>query len=62
MRLPFGLDDGVMGLWAKKKLDGLIDTIEQQHQLSGDDLAVARLFGNRFIQGYLSKWYETDSH
>ena len=61
MRLPFGLDDGVMGLWAKKKLEGLINTIEKKHRLSGDELTVAKLFGNRFIQGYLSKWYETDS-
>lgn len=61
MRLPFGLDDGVMGVWAKTKLDALLDTIEKKRQLSGDELHVAKLFGNRFIQGYLSKWYEDNT-
>lgn len=60
MRLPFGLDDGVMGLWARKKLEALVGEIEKKKRLTGTNIAVARLFGNRFIQGYLSKWYEED--
>ena len=58
-RLPFGMSDGVMGLWAKRKLDRLVGLISRKERFSGDDVKLAKLFGNRFIHGYLEKWYET---
>lgn len=61
LRISFEMEDGVMGAWAKKKLDGLLSRIKENGALSGDDVALGNLFGNRFIRGYLSKWYETNN-
>ena len=60
MRIPFGLDSGVMGKWAKTKLNLLLANIANGKKLSGDDIVLAKLFGNKLIEGYLSKWYEAD--
>lgn len=60
MRIPFGLDSGVMGKWAKTKLKSLLADIANGKKLAGDDVVVAKLFGNKLIEGYLSKWYEAD--
>lgn len=53
-RASFGMDTGVFGMIARKKLDALLDKIGKRVPLDKDDVLVSRLFGNRLIADYLN--------